>query len=284
MPFRDETSRGVRSPGTERDRTHYRGHALATWASQLPYPHTQERVPWAGHAAWRGVPTPGQHHECWISPTIWPTGSRTACCLPRTNRSGSLPSSCSPCRLPCGRSKQTQQGGESIHSPSHDYRCSADHPHAETMVETENQRRCAVSRYTTCDRGDGLSRQKHATISSHVRYPRAAALLVACWRSVAGRSFFVRQLVHVAMDFAELSPLVRGAGDQHAVFAAALDSTPPVFDINHSFCTVLRAVARATLDMSKVRVLLAAFGGARLGLGGEDRRRASKTSSSSGAV
>lgn len=102
------------------------------------------------------------------------------------------------------------------------------------------------------------------TTDSHVRYPRAAALPVVRCRPVAGHSIFVPQFVHVAVDFAELSPLVRAAGNQHAVLAAALDSTPPVLDIHHSFSAVLRAVARATLDVSKVGVLPATFGGAGL--------------------
>lgn len=66
------------------------------------------------------------------------------------------------------------------------------------------------------------------------------------------------------MDLAELSALHSAAGDEHAVLAAALDSAAPVLDVHHPFRAVLRAVSRATLDITKVRVLPAIFGSARL--------------------
>lgn len=99
---------------------------------------------------------------------------------------------------------------------------------------------------------------------SHVLDPRTAAFLIACRRPVAGCNVFVHQLIHVAVDFAEFPALIRAARNQHAVLAAALDRAPPVLDIHHSFSAVLRAVARATLDVSEMRVLLATFGGAGL--------------------
>ena len=104
----------------------------------------------------------------------------------------------------------------------------------------------------------------HRTTYSRVRYPRAAALLVVRRGPVAGRNILVSQLVHVAVDFAELASLVQAAGNQHPVLAAALDGAPPVLDIHHSFGAVLRAVARATLDVPEVRVLPATFRGAGL--------------------
>lgn len=108
---------------------------------------------------------------------------------------------------------------------------------------------------------------KIETTDSHVRHPRTAALLVVGRCSIAGRNIFIHQFVHVAVDLAELSALVCAAGNQHTVLAAALDGTPPVLDIHHSFSAVLRAEARTTLDVSEVRVLLATFGGAGLETG-----------------